>query len=139
MIDQGIFGKTFSIIERALDILTLNHQIISMNVANVNTPNYRPLSLRFDEALRSYMVEIHPPLLIRTDERHLSPIINARYERLEPFIYEEVSYIGSDGNSVDEEREMVRLVENQLMYHSFVQILTRQFNAIRDAIKEGGR
>jgi len=140
MIEGKLFGKTASLLSKALDLCSLRHRLISMNVANVSTPHYRALDLRFEEALRSQMQKVHGSLaLYRTDRTHLqSP--SAPWNGAEHYIVqEEDTRIGTDGNSVDEEREMAKMAENQLIYQSLIQVLSRKLLSIKSAIQEGGR
>ena len=46
--------------------------------------------------------------------------------------------VGSlDGNSVDMEREMAKLGENQIMYQVMAQLISARFRGLRNVIKEG--
>jgi flagellar basal-body rod protein FlgB len=42
-----------------------------------------------------------------------------------------------DGNTVDLDREMAKLSENNLMYNALAQIVSRKFQGLKDAIKGG--
>ncbi len=44
---------------------------------------------------------------------------------------------GKDGNAVELENEMGRMVENQVMFNASVQILSKKFEGLRSAIREG--
>ena len=48
---KSLFGKTYGVIERALEIGKLRHGVIASNVANVATPAYRSKDLDFSKAL----------------------------------------------------------------------------------------
>lgn len=41
------------LINKALDALSLRATVTSQNIANANSPNYRPLRVTFEEALRT--------------------------------------------------------------------------------------
>jgi flagellar basal-body rod protein FlgB len=43
--------------------------------------------------------------------------------------------IGKDGNGVELENEMGKLVENQILYNATVQIVSKQFESLKTAIK----
>ena len=133
-----LFEKPFPLLEKALNLRSLNHQIISMNLAHLTTPHYRALELKFEEALRSQL-EKGPQVLRRTDGRHFHS--SSTGQDLRPAVTAQApgSSRGPDGNSVDEEKEMVRLAENQLHYQSVIQVLTRKMNSLKEVIREGGR
>jgi flagellar basal-body rod protein FlgB len=139
MIEGTIFGKTASLLSKALDLCSLRHRLISANIANVSTPNYRAIDLQFEDALRSQMHTNGNLALSRTNSAHL-PISTAPWHGTEQYlVHEEGSRIGNDGNSVDEEKEMVKMAENQLIYQSVIQVLSRKLLSIKSAIQEGGK
>ena len=46
-------------------------------------------------------------------------------------------YPDFDGNTVDLDREMAKMAENQLMYNASIRMLTHQFRMLKTAITEG--
>ncbi len=138
MIEGRLFGKTISILSKALDIRSLNHRTIAMNLANISTPNYKAQDLRFEDALRSQMEKGPSLKMIRTDADHFPTQFETGTQREDAIVKEARTRVGTDGNSVDEEREMVRLAENQLMYQALAQVLKRKLNSFKEAIR-GGR
>lgn len=138
MIEERLFGKTVSILAKALDLRALNHRIIAMNLANMSTPNYKAQDVRFEDTLRSQMGKGPTLTMIRTDKGHFPAASEMRTQRENAVIREAKTRIGPDGNSVDEEREMVRLAENQMMYQTLAQVIKRKFTGIKEAIR-GGR
>jgi flagellar basal-body rod protein FlgB len=44
---------------------------------------------------------------------------------------------GKDGNAVEMENEMGKMSENQIMFNASVQLLTKKFEGLRTAIREG--
>ncbi|MBW1941137.1 MAG: flagellar basal body rod protein FlgB, partial [Deltaproteobacteria bacterium] len=49
MESQGIFNKTFSILEKNLDLRSIKHNLIVSNIANMDTPNYKGFDLIVEE------------------------------------------------------------------------------------------
>lgn len=47
----GIGGLTSSVVGLALDGLAVRHDAIASNIANINTPGYRPVKVSFEEQL----------------------------------------------------------------------------------------
>jgi flagellar basal-body rod protein FlgB len=126
---KSLFGKTYGIVERSLEIAKLRHGMISSNVANLGTPGYRTKSLDFDKALKDAMgkkaVEMD-----RTHPRHF------KAKRLGTVDYE---IIEKERAGVDIDREMSKLAENNLRYQTSIEALLRKFSALKHAINEGGR
>ena len=50
---KSLFGKTYNIIERSLEITKLRHGLIASNIANLDTPDYKAKEIHFDKALES--------------------------------------------------------------------------------------
>ena len=42
---NGLFRETISRLERSLNIRSLQHRVLSSNIANMDTPNYKPWNL----------------------------------------------------------------------------------------------
>lgn len=124
---KSLFGKTYHLIERSLDIARLRHGVIASNVANLDTPGYRPKEIRFDEALKDAQ-ERNQVGLSRTHPLHFAAQGGA-YE----ISYEE------GGERVDIDQEMSRLAENNLRYQTDIEVLLRKFSMLKQGIIEGGR
>jgi len=125
---KGIFGGVMPVLERALDIRALRHDIISSNIANEETPGYRVRDIEFQRELdkRNWVQ------LVSTHKNHFHGS-NRSHPDVQVVIREDpVNTL--DNNSVSLEREMVKMAENTMMYNATVTILVRKFQAIREAI-----
>jgi flagellar basal-body rod protein FlgB len=124
---KSLFGKTYHLIERSLDIAKLRHGVIASNVANLDTPGYRPKEINFDKALKDAQ-ERNPVDLTRTHPLHFG-LQGGRYE---------ISYEERD-ERVDIDQEMSKLAENNLRYQTDIEVLLRKFSMLKQGITEGGR
>ena len=52
MATDGLFNTTISLLGRSLDLRAENHNRISANIANSETPGYVPTGLSFDKELQ---------------------------------------------------------------------------------------
>ena len=107
------------------------HRHLASNLANAETPGYRPTDIKFEEALKNALPAgaTHPghiPIQAH-DSGNLSPA------------YRATEFEGYDRNSVGVEAEMVRLSENTIMYSAVAKMLKGKFSLLMTAIKEGGR
>jgi flagellar basal-body rod protein FlgB len=109
-------------LERVLDLSALRHQIISTNLANVDTPGYRTRDLR------PFAGEIEQAMAGGTDEPLFTPAAHAIGGLLER----------PDGNNVSVERESLLLAQNQLRFTVAVAFLKSEFHTITEAINGGG-
>ena len=76
--------------------------------------------------------EIH---LVKTNPRHIDLGGNSA-QGVEPF-EEEGQWNGY--NWVDMDKEMTKLIENNLMYRTTVEALLRKIALVKEVIREGGR
>ncbi|HVN98191.1 MAG TPA: flagellar basal body rod protein FlgB [Syntrophorhabdaceae bacterium] len=112
-----------NLIEKALNIRTYYHRVISGNIANAETPAYKEKDIDFKKELAR-----------RIDSDQAS-FANSDFEVTENQENDGLSSI--DGNTVNLENQMVKLTENQLMFHSLVQVAAKQFSIMRYIIREG--
>ena len=136
-----LFGTTIDLVCKNLDLRAKNHAHIAGNIANAETPNYRPRTFSFEDRLkdavknRQATSEIAEP----ANPRHF-PLKGAsrRLEDVQGTVDDTtVNGLGRDGNGVDLEREMGRMAENQILYNASVKILAKKFEGLKYAIKGG--
>jgi flagellar basal-body rod protein FlgB len=97
-----------------------NHQAIANNLANVDTPGYRTMRVRFAEELGRVL-----------DERGQC----RRGENIDTELYRPLfSGAGPDGNDVSMERELVALSKNTLRTKLYLGVLGFRIRRLRAAI-----
>ncbi len=128
-----IFGGTFNTLEKSLDILNKRHTLIAGNIANMDTPSYKPREIDFKEALGNAMNN-KTVGMIQTHPLHFGRIN-------EYSVYVDVATDQSSNglNWVDIDKEMTKLAENNLMYRTGVEVLLKKLAGLKHAIIEGGR
>ena len=135
MPDKVTFAKTFLTLERAIDIAHQRHTHITSNIGNLDTPNYRPKEIDFEQALSQALQSQQGLALARTNTRHIDLGINEP-GRVEPF-EQEGEWNGF--NWVEIDKEMTKLTENNLVYRTAIETLLRKLSLLKEVIKEGGR
>jgi flagellar basal-body rod protein FlgB len=132
-----IEGKT-AILEKALDASWMKNEVISNNIANVNTPGFKKSSVRFEDQMASAASEFQLGS-IQKDSKFL-PIGNDSRSISSPEIVQEsFTSVRKDGNNVDVDVEMAELAKNTIKFNAIISQISRQFNNIRNAINEGRR
>jgi len=123
-----VFDKTLKMIEDRLTLNSTNQKLISGNLANIDTPNYKAKELSFDAALRESLEEqvLH---MVRSNDRHMSPD-----DPLQAMETQEVVETGP----VDLDTQMVNLTRNSIEYQHMVGMLNKKFTMLKTAITEGG-
>jgi len=115
------------ILEKALDAAWLRNEVISNNIANVDTPGYKRKTVKFEEFLNN---ELKNSKISKGQTKLQSPDIVVATD------YSTLSY-RSDGNNVDIENEMAELAANTLRYNVLVQKMNGDFQNLRRVIRGG--
>ena len=136
---NGIFNKTISLLERSLDLRSLNQRVLASNLANADTPNYKAVELEVAEEMNR-KDESHTGLvLVRTHDNHLAirngPVDNIKLKTAKAPDFS----LRGDGNTVDIDRTMGNLAKNTLLYNAATQLISKQFKGLKDAINGGGK
>lgn len=133
-----LFEGTINTAAKALDLRSRRHEIIISNLANADTPGYKAFDLLVEESLANQGRDHAPVGLTRTHRGHL-PAAQARGRGLNPKIIQtpEPNNLRGDGNTVDMDKEMASLAQNQLMYRAAAQIISKKFQGLKNIIKGG--
>lgn len=130
--DTNLFGVTTNLLEANMDRRVRSNNLISRNLANVDTPNYRGTGLEFEKQLATALEGgVLPPTLARTHPAHM-PL-----EQPKPFSKAAPEYV--DTGPVHLDIEMSRLAENNIMFNAMVKLLNKKFEKLRSVITEGAR
>ena len=126
---KTIFGA-LSLAERGLAYHLRRHQLLTSNVANAQTPGYRPNELRFREVLEA------AGSMSRTNTQHIAAGADGAAATDE--IYDDaVINPGPDGNAVSMERQLAKLAANSLRYRATTEVMSRRMALLRYAANDG--
>lgn len=120
-------------LKSALDNNWLRHEVISHNIANVNTPHYK----RWDVIFAEKMQEQRRIAIARTNPRHLPA--QSKVSSLPTLVQTKNTSVRNDGNNVDIEAEMSTQAANLMQYNLMTRLVTDQLGMLRTAITEGRR
>ena len=136
---DGIFSKTISLLERSLDLRSLNQRVLASNIANMDTPNYKALELVVAEEMNRKKESTPGISLVRTHVNHL-PIKNRAMNTVKLKAAKAPDFsIRGDGNTVDIDRTMGRLSKNTLLFNAASQLISNKFKGLKNAIKGGSQ
>ncbi len=157
---KTLFGKTFDIIQKALELRSTRNAVLASNIANVDTPGFRQKDLNFRQMMESYMQDLDAEAkkdgavspsggsslfmdpgsagqgglpLAATEPGHIVDL-----PRSGPREILESEERGVP-NNVDLDEQMSKLSENHLEYQAAIQLLVKKFELLREAATEGGR
>lgn len=134
-----LFDKTTKGLAASLNMRQLRQNIISSNIANAETPNFHAKKLDFEEALSRALDTDNLRGVSVTHSEHF-PISGKGMAGVRPDIYENPEgAVNNDGNTVDLEKEMTALSENNLLYKSALQLINKKMAALKYAATEGSR
>jgi len=111
------------VMEKSLDALWLKQNVISNNIANVDTPGYKSQEVKFENLLSEAVsnsgdisnLEVPNAVIIKNED----------------------TSVRVDGNNVDIDTENLELYRTQIQYEYMVQKLSDQYSNIKIAIMEG--
>jgi len=137
MLEQLVNTPTIDIGSRAMAAASLRHEVLSNNIANVNTPYFRRSHVRFEDLLKQELGLDDNPLMkvVRTHDRHM-PI--AFREKARPVIEQDATTnMRLDGNNVDIDIEMAEVAKNQLYYSALATALGGHISKLKSVINSG--
>ena len=132
---NGIFGTTIELLGKTLDLRVKRQNLISANLANVETPGYTPSDLSFEGELKSALKKGGTAQSPNPRHIPLKGGTSAALQLVTGQVVEVPGKPGADGNGVEMESEMGRMAENQIMYNASVQLLTKKFETMKQAIR----
>lgn len=107
----------FNLMRQMMAAGHVRHQVVSHNLANVNTPGFHRQDVAFEEQLGAMLRAGNDATLIK------------------PRVFEvEGLPERADGNNVDVDREIGELNKNSLLYQTWSQIMASRISMMRSAI-----
>lgn len=117
--------------ERALQLRAFRSEVLSSNIANVDTPKYQARDIDFKAAFQN--AQGSSATLRTSNARHLSAppgvntVADVKYRMpVQPSV---------DGNTVEADVEQAQFAENTVRYRASLSFLSAQINGLRYAIK----
>ena len=130
--------KLLTLAHKSLDFRTQRQDLLSSNIANKDTPGYQAEDLVFENNLQKAIHADQPGPLQITNARHMDGNDTPPLQITEPQrIRSAAPFVDFNGNTVDLDREMAKMAENQLMYNATTRVMSYQFRKLKTAISEG--
>jgi len=109
-------------LEKLLDFTSLRQKVISQNIANAETKDYKRREVEFKEILDNRMQSVKDPQKISTE-------FNVRIDEESPVL--------SDGNNVDINKEMSEMAKNTIMFQFASKKLHGYYQTLQGVIRGG--
>lgn len=120
-----IFGKTLTRLKDLMDYHMSRQGVISSNLANQDTPGYKAKDLTFEKELETRLT------LKRTDPAHKQISAGQIQYRTHADPY---ARIGNDGNTVDMDREMMKIAQSSILYDASVQTVLNKLEGLKNVL-----
>lgn len=126
--EQPSLDRITNLLTQFLDVQSRRAQLVSSNMANVDTPGYQAQELDFAEYLRQATKEALLPGTASNQTTSLAtPRVIAQTGRAS----------GLDGNNVDAGREMADMADTGMRYLAGTSMMQSRLRTLRMAIREG--
>ena len=119
-----LFNKTIEMLSVILDFRSERNKVIASNIANIDTPGYKPKELVFKKQLDDFIDNGTEVTMTKTDKRHLSEQSSHTFEVIK------------SEEAVKIDNEMEKLAENNLMYNLTVELMARKFKGLDSVLRE---
>lgn len=128
---SGAFGY-INALKAAADASWLREEVLTNNIANVNTPGYKRQDVEFSSYLNSAIKNSGSPGSTLTQR-----IRNLDYSKISTRTYTENTNLSYrlDGNNVDLSTENVELASEQIKYNALIDSINNEFTRIKAVIK----
>ncbi|PZD97370.1 flagellar basal body rod protein FlgB [Paenibacillus sambharensis] len=119
--------------QKLLKVLTKQHELITNNISNADTPHYKATHVAFqDELDRILGRQPSDVSLKRTHDRHLPLQTDESIKVVES----RNKTMNNNGNNVDIDAEMSRLAKNQLLYNYTIERVSGQYTKMSNLLKD---
>ena len=137
MLEQLVNTPTIDIGSRAMAAASLRHEVLSNNIANVNTPNFKRSHVRFEDLLKQELGLDDDLLMkvVRTHDRHLPIAFHGKARAV--IEQDATTNMRLDGNNVDIDIEMAEVAKNQLYYSALANALGGHISKLKSVINSG--
>ncbi|MGM0622632.1 MAG: flagellar basal body rod protein FlgB [Campylobacterota bacterium] len=129
--------------QEALDYRSIRQDLIAGNIANVDTPFYKPRDISFEQMLSQKRAEQKGDNsfklnMAHTNSMHLEPKDIAQKDKASVF-FRDGHMARNDGNSVDIDTETTELSKNGMMYEGLLAALKKDKAIFTSVIESSGR
>lgn len=126
MIGSNAFNY-INVLGKAANASWKRNEVISNNIANVDTPGFKRNDVQFESYLQDALTGDGS-----LDEK----IANANLNSLDATVYTDNANLSYrlDGNNVDIDTESAYLAENQIRYYALLDSMTQEFSRIKTVL-----
>lgn len=126
--------SVYELTKSALGATSLRQEVISNNIANVNTKDYKAKQVIFETELEKALSS-SASVMKATDSRHFG--VGRDLSSITARVVEdkESQKMNVDGNSIDIDLEMANMAANQIQYNTLIQSANSRLQDYHSVIK----
>lgn len=126
MIGSNAFNY-INVLNSAANASMTRHEVISNNIANVDTPNYKRQDVQFEAYMQS---------ALGGDNALDKRVADVDFNSVAPTVYTDNASLSYrlDGNNVDIDTEEAYLADNQIRYYALLDSMNQEFSRIKTAL-----
>ncbi|WP_459618381.1 flagellar basal body rod protein FlgB [Bordetella sp. 2513F-2] len=135
MLDR--LSEDFRFFQQAIGLRAQRQEVLSSNIANADTPNYKARDFDFKAAMEGALdqpMRLPDTHLTLTSARHIPAQAQGNPDA--ELMYRMPYQASLDGNTVDMDAERVQFLDNTLHYQSSLQVLSGRIRTMMAAIQE---
>ncbi|QCI18874.1 flagellar basal body rod protein FlgB [Buchnera aphidicola] len=128
----------FNLNQNLLNLYAKREEILSSNIANSETPNYKSMDINFKDTFKKILknnINFSKITLQRTSANHLLPKIKKNNMSLFTIQPIKTHTIKVDGNTVDMDRERIEFIKNTLKYEENLIFIKNEIKNIMHVLK----
>lgn len=126
-------GRILNVLQKGLEASSMRQHVLSNNVANIDTPNFKRSDVDFQAVLSTVLGERNENLDMKlTSIQHIPGLADRGGAGV---VMDQSTSLRNDGNNVDVDREMTNVAENGLYYNSLTRTISSQLGLLRMVIK----
>ena len=134
-----MISRTATLLKDALNYRAMRQDMIASNIANADTPNYKPRDVSFEQALiqkKAALLKNDNTTLkmAQTDASHLKAEKQATLSKAALY-FRDGHMARNDGNSVDIDVETTEMSKNSVMYNAIIGAMKKDHAIFRSVIE----
>lgn len=123
-------------LQKGLNASWLRNEVISNNIANVDTAGFKASHVRFEDLVAESVDSENGGLKMAvTDDGHIPVSSGSNLHNVEAeIVTDDTTTTRLDGNNVNIDNEMVELAKNSINYYATVSKINSEFRKLNTAI-----
>ena len=132
-------SRTAVLLKDALNYRSARQDMIASNIANADTPNYKPRDISFEQSLIAKKADLlkrdtHTLKMAQTNAAHIKP--QSETASYKPTLFFRDGHMArNDGNSVDIDVETTEMSKNSIMYNAIIGAMKKDSMIFKSVIE----